>query len=119
MAAELPLCISGLERRRLEAICGYCMGATSEPAVCVALHGNSAGAVVEGGRSISGRSEAGGGVCAKKTRHGSLDHAVGEPDRRERLWSEGSTDEDVLGEHVSEGHESGGWGAVCKHREVI
>ena len=60
------------------------------------------------------------GLRAEPARHGSLDHAVGEPDRRWQLWHPRSAVSHLLGDgRMSERHEPGRSGAVRQYSEVV
>ena len=89
MATEISLCVPFLEGGGLEALYRYRVGAAHQPVLPVAVHGNHSGSNVRGRRSLPAGSPTGCGLRAEPARHGSMDHAVGEPDRRSATVASG------------------------------
>ena len=119
LAAELSLCFSLVEGSRLEAIHRHRLGSTNQSVLPVALHGNSPRSTFFRRRSLSAGSQTRSGLRAEPARHGSLDHAVGEPHWDVRLRHARSQVPALLGQRLSEGHEPGRSAAVRAGAEVI
>ena len=85
LAVELSLCVPRLEGGGLEALRRHRVGAAHQPLLSVALHGDPAGASVVGRRGIPAGGPPRHGLRAAAARHGRVDHAVGQPDRRRAI----------------------------------